>query len=135
VLEPSDSCELVLGIHVIEVEDDDVGFAAINAGMFQQESVHDLAISGTIARATSIRLQLVVLGVAVLVLLAVIAPTRNAIRTARAPRNVLDREFRRRLHLMPARAHAEDRQIGHRGTRDRGCGPSSAPFQSIEHLF
>jgi len=114
------------GIPMIEFEDDAIRLTAVDARVRHQVFGDELTIAWSIDRSSGLRPRDVLSDVLPVMLFPVVAAAGPAVRAMRSPRCVLDRELVDWLREMAARADAD---ITHRDTRDRGCGPYSAPIR------
>jgi hypothetical protein len=133
--QPPDLSPFRSRIAVVELEDDRIRFAAIDAWVYREVIGDELAIALPVDRRPHLGPGDVRSGVLPVVLLAVFAAARSAVGPVHSSRGVLERELDQQLRDMAARANAESCGIGHGDTRDRGCGPFSAPNGSLEHMF
>jgi len=123
-------------IDVIEVEDDGIRFAAVNACAGLQELLNEIAIPLPALRSSSVILRHVVRLVACVVLLSVLAAAGPAVGAEGPARGVLHRELAERLRDLATRAGAEEGRVRHRDTRVLGCGPLRPRLKgTLEQLF
>src|SRR5438477_8056290 len=135
VNEPTNSGQFQRRVAMIELQNDWIGLSAIDAWMSRQVLGDDCAIPRAVAGAAISRAIEVVRDVLSVVLFPVLATARPAVRAVRPAGGVLDREFAEWLSDRAARADPKSCGIGHRNTRNRGCGALIRADLSLEHLF